>query len=90
MSIIKEIDKENNKEENNKLENKVRKAFYKAQLYGQDRNRFTIVKSLVLTLFDILFLLSGFLPFCYDLSKRLSVILRVSLMKVELFPLRVE
>ena len=90
MSIIKEIDKENNKEENDKLENKVRKAFYKAQFYGQDKNRFTIVKSVVLTLFDIILLLSGFLPFCYDLSKRLSVILCVSPLKVELFSLRVE
>ena len=90
MSIIKEIDKENNKEENDKLENKVRKAFYKAQLYGQDKNWFTIVKSLVLTLFESIFLLAGFLPYCYDLSKRLSVILCVSLIEVELSPLRVE
>ena len=74
MSIIRDIDKENHKEGEEALECKVRKAFNKSQLYGQDKSKYKIVKSVVFSLFDIIFLLCGFLPFCYDLSKRLSVV----------------
>lgn len=89
MSIIREIDKENHKEGEDKLESKVKKSFHKSQLYGQDKNKFIIVKSIVLTLFDVIFLLSGFLPYVYDLSKKLSVV-RMFTMTLELLPLRVK
>ena len=71
MNIIHEIDKGEEKEN---LETKVRNNFKKAQIHQQDLIDVRIVKSVFMMVIDLLTPVSGFLPFTYDLSKRLCVL----------------
>ena len=73
MTIIREIDEEGKDEETEKLEVRVRNAFHKSQLYKHDRTSFKIIKSVFMLVIDCILLLSGFLPFLYDIGKRISV-----------------
>lgn len=46
----------------------------KSQLYGKDRSLFKIVKSVFDNTVDIVTVVSGFLPFLYDISKKCASI----------------
>ena len=75
MELIKEIDAEGDTKNGETLETRVRNNFYKSQLYNLDRNKFRVIKSLFVTIVDVALTLSGLLPYMYDMSKDIAVII---------------
>lgn len=73
MELVQQIDKEDPSSEGDSLEMRVRNSFFKSQLYGQDRMNVHIMHSAFDTVVDVLFMLSGMMPYLYDCSKSVAV-----------------
>ncbi|KAK8828129.1 hypothetical protein WA538_002642 [Blastocystis sp. DL] len=77
MELVRQIDKEDPSSEGDSLETRVRNSFFKSQLYGQDRMNVHIIHSAFDTVVDVLFMLSGMMPYLYDCSKSVATVIHL-------------